>query len=259
VGLGNVTNESKATMFASPTFTGTVSGVTAAHVGLGNVTNESKATMFSSPTFTGTTTLSVLNAGGSTGTAGQFLVSNGASAAAWASPGARVLISSGQTLNTNIDCAGYSTLEIFYRPVNIGGTGWITLKDSAATPAALTINYQISRVIGPTFNGGSTVINAISWVANSNSAAGDINVSVANGSQVQSDFGAPAAVHLTITGWGTNTVTVNGTGYVVNPGAGQFGSWHTLAYMTSTSNVARYLALKQDYTGNGLVRVWGYR
>jgi hypothetical protein len=53
VGLGNVTNESKATMFSSPTFTGTVSGVTATHVGLGNVTNESKATMFSSPTFTG--------------------------------------------------------------------------------------------------------------------------------------------------------------------------------------------------------------
>jgi hypothetical protein len=43
-------------MFSSPTFTGTVSGVTAAHVGLGNVTNESKATMFSSPTFTGTVT-----------------------------------------------------------------------------------------------------------------------------------------------------------------------------------------------------------
>ena len=52
VGLGNVTNESKATMFTSPTFTGTVSGVTATHVGLGNVTNESKATMFTSPTFT---------------------------------------------------------------------------------------------------------------------------------------------------------------------------------------------------------------
>jgi hypothetical protein len=52
--LQNVTNESKATMFSSPTFTGTVSGVTATHVGLGNVTNESKATMFTSPTFTGT-------------------------------------------------------------------------------------------------------------------------------------------------------------------------------------------------------------
>jgi hypothetical protein len=57
VGLGNVTNESKATMFSSPTFTGTVAGVTATHVGLGNVTNESKATMFSSPTFTGTATI----------------------------------------------------------------------------------------------------------------------------------------------------------------------------------------------------------
>ena len=52
--IGNVTNESKATMFANPTFTGTVNGVTASHVGLGNVTNESKATMFTSPTFTGT-------------------------------------------------------------------------------------------------------------------------------------------------------------------------------------------------------------
>ena len=54
VGLGNVTNESKTTMFTDPTFTGTVSGVTATMVGLGNVTNESKATMFTNPTFTGT-------------------------------------------------------------------------------------------------------------------------------------------------------------------------------------------------------------
>jgi len=54
LGLENVTNESKATMFASPTFTGTVSGVTKTHVGLSNVTNESKTTMFASPTFTGT-------------------------------------------------------------------------------------------------------------------------------------------------------------------------------------------------------------
>jgi hypothetical protein len=53
VGLGNVTNESKATMFTDPTFTGTVSGVTASHVGLGNVTNESKATMFTDAALTG--------------------------------------------------------------------------------------------------------------------------------------------------------------------------------------------------------------
>ena len=70
VGLENVTNESKASMFASPTFTGTVAGVDKAAVGLANVanespstlkttmslnnvTNESKSTMFASPTFTG--------------------------------------------------------------------------------------------------------------------------------------------------------------------------------------------------------------
>jgi hypothetical protein len=54
VGLGNVTNESKATMFASPVFTGSATGITSAMVGLGNVTNESKVTMFTNPTFTGT-------------------------------------------------------------------------------------------------------------------------------------------------------------------------------------------------------------
>jgi hypothetical protein len=66
LGLGNVTNESKLTMFANPTFTGTVSGVTAAHVGLGNVTNESKLTMFASPAFTGISTAPTATAGTNT-------------------------------------------------------------------------------------------------------------------------------------------------------------------------------------------------
>jgi hypothetical protein len=51
-------------MFASPTFTGTVSGVSKTHVGLGNVTNESKATMFASPTFTGTVSSSAVDVNG---------------------------------------------------------------------------------------------------------------------------------------------------------------------------------------------------
>jgi hypothetical protein len=38
VGLGNVTNESKSTMFTNPTFTGTVNGVTAAMVGAATTT-----------------------------------------------------------------------------------------------------------------------------------------------------------------------------------------------------------------------------
>ena len=43
VGLGNVTNESKATMFNNATFTGTTSGITKGMVGLGNVDNTSDA------------------------------------------------------------------------------------------------------------------------------------------------------------------------------------------------------------------------
>ena len=74
VGLGNVTNESKATMFTNSVLTGTptvpgyvptsrtvngyaLSGnidITATDVDLGNVTNQSKATMFTSATGTGT-------------------------------------------------------------------------------------------------------------------------------------------------------------------------------------------------------------
>ena len=66
VGLGNVTNESKTTMFHDPVFTGTVTGVTASAVGLGNVTNESKGTMFTSPIFTGIPASSTAGVGTST-------------------------------------------------------------------------------------------------------------------------------------------------------------------------------------------------
>ena len=49
-----LTNGAGFATLASPTFTGTVSGISSTMVGLGNVTNESKATMFTDPTFTGT-------------------------------------------------------------------------------------------------------------------------------------------------------------------------------------------------------------
>lgn len=47
------------------------------YLGLNNVTNESKATMFTSPILTGTTTMSALSVGGTIGTNGQVLSSTG--------------------------------------------------------------------------------------------------------------------------------------------------------------------------------------
>ena len=52
--VGNLT---KASLFANPTFTGSVTGVSKEAVGLGNVDNQSIATMFDSPHFTGIVTV----------------------------------------------------------------------------------------------------------------------------------------------------------------------------------------------------------
>lgn len=63
VGLGNVTNESKATMFTSPTFTGhpTIEGVTST-----GATGTGGFVFSASPTFTGTVTTAAFNVGGTT-------------------------------------------------------------------------------------------------------------------------------------------------------------------------------------------------
>jgi hypothetical protein len=75
----NFTNTPDLTLLAtldSPTFTGTVAGITSSMVGLGNVTNESKATMFTDPTFTGTTVTILARAvTGFTGTGGTLVAS----------------------------------------------------------------------------------------------------------------------------------------------------------------------------------------
>jgi len=85
VGLGNVTNESKATMFSNPTFTGTVAGVTSTMVGLGNVENTALST---STHYIGTTsiqynrasasqTLTGVSIDGNAGTATNGVVTTG--------------------------------------------------------------------------------------------------------------------------------------------------------------------------------------
>ena len=114
VGLGNVTNESKATMFTSPTFTGTTSGVTATMVGLGNVTNESKATMFTSPTFTGSVATFAMGTAKITGL-GTPTAGTDAATKAYADS-----VASG--LDVKDSCQVASTADIAGTYANTGGT-----------------------------------------------------------------------------------------------------------------------------------------
>lgn len=171
VGLGNVTNESKATMFTNPTFTGTVSGVTATHVGLGNVTNESKATMFTAPTFTGTTTLQqsteVLNTKtGATGT----VVHDFSTGSIWYHSS----ISANFTANfTNVPTTEDRTISIALI-LSQGGTAYIpnaveingsaaSIKWSEGSAPSGTINYtDIVNFILIRTGGSWTVLGSLS-------------------------------------------------------------------------------------------------
>jgi hypothetical protein len=146
VGLGNVTNESKATMFTNPTFTGTVSGVTATMVGLGNVTNESKTTMFENPTFTGTVS------GVSKSAVGLGNVENTA-LSTWAG-------------SSNIVTVGTLTSQL--RVNNQGGLGYATGQGGTVTQAtsrttAVSIN-KLSGVI--TLFNATAAAGTFSFVVN---------------------------------------------------------------------------------------------
>ncbi len=142
VGLGNVTNESKATMFTSPTFTGTVSGVTASMVGLGNVTNESKATMFASPTFTGTVsgvTAAMVGAAATSHTHGVVL-NNGTITAS------TVAVQSGDALLMT-DVSNSNTIQ---KSAVVFGTGTTTFLRNDGQWGALTASIALATtsVIG---------------------------------------------------------------------------------------------------------------
>jgi len=179
VGLDQVANESKATMFtnptftgttvtiltrgitgfsgtggvlltntsptiSNPTFTGTVSGLTisAETVGLGNVTNESKETMFTNPTFTGTVT------GVTKGAVGLSNVENTA-LSTWA--GSSNITTIG-TLTSNVRTSG-SILS-----TGTAGIGY-------TTGAGGTVNQTTNRTTGVTINrltGRITLFNTTS-------------------------------------------------------------------------------------------------
>jgi acetyltransferase-like isoleucine patch superfamily enzyme len=167
LGLGNVTNESKATMFANPTFTGTVSGVTATHVGLGNVTNESKSTMFTNPTFTGTVS-------GVTAThVGLGNVTNESKATMFANPTFTGTVSGVTAEHVGLgNVTNESKATMFTNPIF---TGTVT----GVTPTHLglgnvTNESKATMFTSPTFTGTATFASTIEVLDTKTSATGTV-------------------------------------------------------------------------------------
>jgi len=226
VGLDQVSNESKATLFTSPTFTGhpTIEGVTstgatgsgevvfatnptinsptftgtvtgltlsAESVGLGNVTNESKATMFTNPTFTGTVS------GVSKSAVGLGNVENTA-LSTWAG-------------STNITSVG--TLTTGLKSSNTtGGIGYATgaggfVSQATSRTTAVTIN-KLSGYVQLFGAAGSTTAWTSFTVNNSTVAATDtVVVNAATGTNIY-------VAYITAVGTGTfriSFVSINGT------------------------------------------------
>ena len=152
--------------------------LTAGKVGLGNVTNESKTTMFSSPTFSGTVTLGAVgNVSITGGSLGQVLTTNGSGTLSWStvSGGANTfgtIAVAGQTsvaadsttdtltlvAGTNVTITTDATTDtITINATSSGGaTAFSGLSD--ATSAALTVDEiylpAITRLVitTPVFN-----------------------------------------------------------------------------------------------------------
>ena len=124
--------------YADPTW---ITSLAASKVGLGNVTNESKATMFSGPTFSGTVTLgTVSNVVINGGSLGQVLTTNGSGVLSWST------VSAGSSSNSfeTITVAGQSSVVADSSSDTltlVAGTG-ITITTNATTDTITITNSQ---------------------------------------------------------------------------------------------------------------------
>ena len=173
VGLGNVTNESKATMFAGPTFTGTVAGVTKSHVGLGNVDNTSDATILGG------------NLTGQVNSVAVATVTSGAAAGATANQDSTATIRNGVTTFS----------------VNKGNYIIWTNISGQLSPSNTTEDWTITWYNGSGTSLGTTVIRAS--VSSSTSMAAMQTIS--NGASATISLGGAANSGVTQ----TTTVTKN--------------------------------------------------
>jgi hypothetical protein len=140
---------------ANPTFTGTVSGVTASMVGLGNVTNESKATMFTNPAFTGTATAGIFRPNANQ----EKAVAVAASEIDLSAGNYFTKTISGTTTFTLANVPSSGTVAAFVLDLTNGGSAttnlWANITWASGTPPTLTASGR--DVLGFfTHNGGTT-------------------------------------------------------------------------------------------------------
>ena len=227
---------------ASPTFTGTVAGVTATHVGLGNVTNESKATMFASPTFTGdistagiALTHATANAVTTTTSAATLTVSTLTATVANGDSGT-ITIKSGNGLGSGDSGAISITTGVGGASAN-GNSGSITIKTGNGTTSVGALNIS---------TGDGTASGAINiYPGNSTYAGVDFSADVFITGGSSTGNGATINAGNVIIKGGANTavagvggnVTINGGNGVTTKGSVTIGSTNTSAVAIGTSTI----------------------
>jgi hypothetical protein len=129
--------------------------LTASDVGLGNVTNESKATMFTSPTFTGHPTLEGVTATGATGT-GNLVFSN--------SPTFTGTVTGAFSGNLTGNVTGTSSLVTGFTrnsgTITLSGGHGITLTTTGITTVTLPISGTL--VANPMTTAGDLIVGGAS-------------------------------------------------------------------------------------------------
>lgn len=179
----DATKDTASNLSAHTSNTSNPHSVTATQVGLGNVTNESKATMFTSPTFTGNAVLGTPASGNfSTGTFtwptfNQSTSGNAATATALQTARTLTIGSTGKTFNGSANVS-WSLAEIGAQAALPAGTAMLFAQTAAPTgwTKVTTHNDKALRVVsGTAGSGGST---AFSSVFASRTPAGSISTSV---------------------------------------------------------------------------------
>jgi len=172
--------------------------LTAGKVGLGNVTNESKATMFSGPTFTGTVTLGAVGSVSITGgTNGYVLSTNGSGVLSW------VAQSSGGSSNafTTIAVAGQTSVAAD------STTDTLTLVAGTNITITTDATTDTITITGSGGGSGATSLDGLSDVAVTSAASGQILVYTGSNfvnysSRLFHQFAYPAITALDVTASG---------------------------------------------------------